>query len=141
MVHFTLIWNCFVFCQVFNLINCRDVSSDGMNGFAGLHKNFLTCFIIALIFTIQFLSCFTFLGRMFFEAGHTGGREFWVTIFAAASVLMANSLLKLIPESLVSKAPQLNEEEPIGGGSKLLAAYDAHGKGAVFQQRGAASVV
>ena len=33
MTHFTLCWNCFVFLQIFNLINCRDVSSNGMNGF------------------------------------------------------------------------------------------------------------
>lgn len=141
MIHFTLIWNCFVFCQFFNLINCRDVSSNGVNGFSGLHKNLMTCFILALIFATQFLSCFTFLGRMFFEAAHTGGREFWVTIFAAASVLLANVLLKFIPEGIMGKAPQLNETEPIGAGSKLLSAYDSHGKGAVFKANTGAAVV
>jgi magnesium-transporting ATPase (P-type) len=105
MIHFTLIWNTFVFCQVFNLICCRDVSNHGMNGFSGLHKNFMTYLIILIIFAVQFLSCFTFLGRIFFEAGRTGGREFLVTIVAAASVLLANCLLKLLPDSLLGKVP------------------------------------
>lgn len=124
MIHFTLIWNTFVFCQVFNLINCRDVTSNGMNGFSQLHRNFMTWLIILIIFAVQFLSCFTFLGRIFFEAHTTGGREFLVTIVAAAAILIANSLLKLMPESIFAKLPQLNEEEPIGAGSKLLSAYN-----------------
>jgi len=84
----------------------------------------MTWLIILIIFGVQFLSCFTFLGRIFFEAHTTGGREFLVTIVAAAAILVANSLLKLMPESLFAKLPQMNEEEPIGAGSKLLSAYN-----------------
>lgn len=64
-----------------------------------------------------------------------------MTIFAAASVLLANVLLKFIPEGIMGKAPQLNETEPIGAGSKLLSAYDSHGKGAVFKANTGAAVV
>ena len=113
----------FVFLQVFNLINCRDVSSSGRNGFSGLHKNLFTIMIILLIVGVQFLSCFTFLGRIFFEATYTGAREWMVCVVAASSVLLANALIKFIPESIFAKA-QLNEKEPIGGESRLLAAYD-----------------
>lgn len=139
MTHFTLCWNCFVFMQIFNLINCRDVSSSGMNGFQNLHRNFLTVMIILLIVGIQFLSCFTFLGRIFFEAAVTGGREWTVTIVAAASVLVANALLKLVPEGIFAKGPQLNEEEPIGGQSKLLTAFNSNAKGKAFQAPGGAA--
>lgn len=141
MIHFTLIWNTFVFCQVFNLICCRDVTNRGMNGFSGLHRNFMTYLIILVIFAVQFLSCFTFLGRMFFEAGHTGGREFLVTIVAACSVLVANCLLKLVPDSLLAKVPQMDEDTPIGGNSKILSAYNAQSKAKAFQPKGDAAVV
>ena len=122
-LHFTLVWNTFIFLNVFNLINCRDVSSSGRNGFSGLHKNLFTIMIILLIVGVQFLSCFTFLGRIFFEATYTGAREWMVCVVAASSVLLANALIKFIPESIFAKA-QLNEKEPIGGESRLLAAYD-----------------
>jgi len=36
MKHFTLIWNTFIFLQVFNLINCRDVGPDKLHGCGGL---------------------------------------------------------------------------------------------------------
>merc|ERR1719469_1499008 len=119
MIHMTLIWNTFVFMQIFNLINCRDVSVNGMNGFSGLHKNFMTYLILLIIFAVQFVSCFTGLGRIFFEAGPTGGREFLVTIVAASAVLLANCLLKLLPAydnqakakafKPVTAGPELNE--------------------------------
>lgn len=138
MEHFTLIWNTFVFLQVFNLINCRDVTSSGRNGFSGLHRNLMTIFIILLIIGVQFLSCFTFLGRIFFEAAHTGAREWMVCVVAASSVLMANALIKFIPESIFAKA-QLNEKEPIGGNSKFLKAYDSHAKKKAFKSEAAAA--
>lgn len=68
MLHFTLIWNTFVFLQVFNMINCRDVSATKMHGFTGLTRNFLTWLIILIIVGVQWASCFTFLGRPIFEA-------------------------------------------------------------------------
>ena len=138
MEHFTLIWNTFVFLQIFNLINCRDVSSSGRNGFSGLHRNYLTIFIILMIIGIQFLSCFTFLGRIFFEATYTGAREWMVCVVAASSVLLANALLKFVPESIFAKA-QLNEKEPIGRNSVFLAAYEKNAKGKAFNQPAAAA--
>jgi len=68
MLHFTLIWNTFVFLQLFNMINCRDVSATKMHGFTGLTRNFLTWLIILIIVAVQWASCFTFLGRPIFEA-------------------------------------------------------------------------
>jgi Ca2+ transporting ATPase len=49
MDHFTLIWNTFIFLQVFNLVNCRDVGGEKMHGCGGLLRNFLTWAIILLI--------------------------------------------------------------------------------------------
>jgi len=67
-LHFTLIWNTFVFLQVFNLINCRDVSATKTHGFSGLLRNTLTWIIILIIAAVQIVSCFTFIGVPIFEA-------------------------------------------------------------------------
>jgi len=73
MASYTLIWNTFIFLQLFNLINCRDVSATKMHGFANLHRNKFTVFIILVIVAVQSTACFTFLGRPIFEADiHTG---------------------------------------------------------------------
>jgi len=49
MAGFTLIFNTFIFLQIFNLINCRDISATKKHGFSGLHKNFLTWLILLIL--------------------------------------------------------------------------------------------
>ena len=122
--HFTLIWNTFIWLQFFNLINCRDVSAEKMHGCEKLHKNFLTWLILLIIAGVQVAGCFTFLGFLIFEARKTEGREFAVCVVAAASVIVANALLKLIPARWIAKMPALDESKALGGGSKLMSAYE-----------------
>jgi Ca2+-transporting ATPase len=122
--HFTLIWNTFIWLQFFNLINCRDVSAEKMHGCEKLHKNFLTWLILLIIGGVQVAGCFTFLGFLIFEARKTEGREFAVCVVAAASVIVANALLKLIPARWIAKMPALDESKALGGGSKLMSAYE-----------------
>ena len=130
MEHMTLVWNCFIFLQWFNLINCRDISPTKMHGFSALHRNLLSIFVLLVIFGVQFLACFTFLGRPIFETQTVTAREFAVCVVAGASVLIANALLKAIPERWISKMPTLDEKKAIGGNSKMMAAYNkqAHAK-------------
>lgn len=124
--HFTLIFNTFIWLQVFNLINCRDVSAKKMHGFTNLHTNLNTWVILAIIIGVQVLACFDFLkvGTIFFLTTSITGREFAVTVVCAASILAANALLKLVPERWVSKMPSLDESKSIGAGSKLVAGFN-----------------
>ena len=57
-----------------------------------------------------------------------------VCVVAASSVLLANALLKFVPESIFAKA-QLNEKEPIGQNSRILAAYNTGAKGKAFKPK------
>ena len=124
--HFTLIFNTFIWLQVFNMINCRDVSAKKMHGFTGLFSNFMTLIILAIIIGVQVLACFDFLkvGTLFFLTDRITGREFAVTVVCASSLLAANALLKLVPERWVSKMPTLDESKSIGAGSKLVSGFD-----------------
>lgn len=47
--HFTLIFNTFIWLQIFNMINCRDVSPRKMHGFSGILSNYMTWIIILII--------------------------------------------------------------------------------------------
>ena len=53
-VHTTLIFNAFVFCQLFNEFNARSIFDD-LNVFAGLHKNPIFSFVIITTAIFQFL--------------------------------------------------------------------------------------
>jgi len=122
---YTLIFNTFIFLQVFNLINCRDVSATKKHGFAGLLRNKLTIFVLLIIVGVQFAACFTFLGVPVFKT-YTGtqGQHFAVTVVSASSILLANALLKMIPETWLPKRMSLDESKSIGGSSKMMQAFD-----------------
>lgn len=161
-LHFTLVWNTFIFLNVFNLINCRDVSPTKMHGFGGLIRNKLTLFIILIIIAVQITACFTFLGFPIFKAslvlddtrdpekeGEEGepyndaGRHFAISVVCGASILLVNALLKLIPSRWISKMPQLDESKSIGGNTRIMAAYDKQAKSKAFsgKKTGAAEQV
>jgi len=148
MCGLTLIFNTFIFLQIFNMINCRDVSATKKHGFAGLHRNFLTWIILLVLIAVQFAACFTFLGVPVFETslkyytsievldekivtdfeGTERGRYFAITVVSAAAILLINALLKLIPQRWISKMPQLDENRAIGADSKLVSMYDRSAK-------------
>lgn len=140
MQHFTVIFNTFIFLQFFNLVNCRDVSAAKLHGFHGLHKNFMTWVVLLIIFGVQFLSCFTWLFRPIFETQPVGARAFAVSVAMAASVVLANTLLKFIPEKWISKMPEINEENAVGKNSFLTQTFDEQSKQKAYVPQSAAAV-
>ena len=138
MEHFTLIWNCFVFLQFFNLINCRDVSAHKMHGFSQLYRNISTMMVLLIILGVSFFACFTFLGRAVFEASKQDGREYLITIVMGASVLLINCLLKFIPDRWVAKMPSMDESKSVGANNALMNAYNKQAQAKAFQKKGAA---
>eukprot|EP00826_Nyctotherus_ovalis_P026721 TRINITY_DN2084_c0_g1_i5.p1 TRINITY_DN2084_c0_g1~~TRINITY_DN2084_c0_g1_i5.p1 ORF type:complete len:513 (-),score=114.30 TRINITY_DN2084_c0_g1_i5:167-1705(-) len=54
-VHLTMVFQTFVFLQVFNLLNCRCLKDDELNVFEGVHKNWVFIFIVVLIVSVQFV--------------------------------------------------------------------------------------
>jgi len=124
-MHYTLIWNTFIFLQIFNLINCRDVGPTKMHGCGGLLRNTLTWLIILMIIAIQAAACKTFLGYLFFQTDIVDTRHFCITIVCGASVLIAGMLFKLVPNRWIEgRMPSLDESRAIGGSSKLMSAYE-----------------
>lgn len=138
MRHFTICFNCFIFLQFFNMILCRDVSATGNHYFSGLHRNFMTWLILICIFTVQFFACFTWLGRPIFETRVIQPRDFAVSVACASSLIVASILLKMIPESLVSKIPSLDEDKSLGSENAIMRVYDEQATGEFPMNAGAA---
>ena len=51
-MHYTMIFNTFVFCQVFNEINSRKLGEKEYNVFAGFFNNFLFLFVILITIAV-----------------------------------------------------------------------------------------
>mgnify|MGYP002050360855 CR=1 FL=1 len=136
MQHFTLIWNTFIFLQVFNLVNCRDVGPDKLHGCGGIQRNFLTWFIILIIVVVQATACKTFIGRILFEAAIVETRHFMITVVCGASCMLASTLFKLIPNRWIEgRMPSLDESKAIGGNSKLMSAYENQANAKAFNRK------
>ena len=135
MTGYTCIFNTFIFLQIFNMVNCRDVSPNKKHGCAGIHRNMLTWVILLVLIAVQIFACFTFLGVPVFETSlyvktnDQAGRNFAITLVSAASIFVMNALMKCVPVRWVKKiVPRLNENKAIGGKSRLMQAYERHGK-------------
>merc|ERR1711879_903866 len=62
---YTLIFNSFIICQLFNLVACRKINPKEYNIFSGLHKNFVFLAILIGEFIVQvFLVGFTWEGHV-----------------------------------------------------------------------------
>lgn len=66
-------------------------------------------------------------------------RDFFVCVMSASSVLVANAMLKAIPARWIAKMPTLDESKAIGGGSKLMSAYDNQAKAKAYVQKDVAA--
>lgn len=108
--HFTLIFNTFVFCQVFNFMNCRKIHEEwnvwegkqffyftSSNICLGVTKNMFFCIIVGAIAGLQLL--IGNLGGLPLHVSYHGmAISQWVIAIAfAAFSLVWNFILKLIP--------------------------------------------
>jgi Ca2+-transporting ATPase len=94
-VHYTLIFNIFVYCQVFNEFNARSVSPDKMNVFAGVLSNwiFLAIFVgtfLVQIILVQFCGPFATTAPLSFA-------HWVISVALGAGSIPIGFLIRLIP--------------------------------------------
>ncbi|KAG9013997.1 hypothetical protein FRB94_000194 [Tulasnella sp. JGI-2019a] len=116
----TLVFNTFVFCQIFNSINCRRIDS-GKNIFAGISKNWY--FIIITLFEIAVQVLIAFFGGAAFAVHHMSGKFWGVSIALGFGSIPLGYLIRCIPEEsaerfferfhLKRKTPVLPVENPM----------------------------
>jgi len=108
----TMVFNTFVFLQIFNEINCRRIDNR-LNVFSGIHKN---AYFICIFFFIAIAQFFivTFGGNAF-KTVKLSGAQWGICILLGFFSLPLGMIIRLLPDSIVSaclpKAPQ--EAEPV----------------------------
>lgn len=106
----TLIFNTFVYCQVFNLINAR-VAGQDMSIFDGLFSNWVFLFIFVLIGGLQ--AILSELGKDAFDTINMTAKEWGICIGFGAGSLVIGAILRLIrlPDRTTEKLDALREEK------------------------------
>lgn len=92
--HLTIIFNTFVFCQVFNEINARSIADD-MNAFKGLHHSPL--FIAIIIFTVMAQYGIIQYGGDFVRTVGLSNDQWIKCILLGGLSLPLGGLMRLIP--------------------------------------------
>lgn len=96
IAHITVIFNTFVFCQVFNEVNARSIGDD-MNVFKGLYKNPL--FIMIIMFTVAAQYGIVEFGGDFVKTTPLSEDQWWKCILLAALTLPLGGIMRLFPVS------------------------------------------
>jgi len=141
--HETLLFQTFMMMNFFNMINCRvlgknpteeqihsDVANAGerreMNPFAGIHRNWW--FLIILIGEINLqlaMVQYPSMGYIFMTTPLTWGMHLTAFLLGASTLGVA-ALVKLTPEKLLLKFPQLDEsDEYVKKQQQKLASFDS----------------
>ncbi|KAH9025710.1 hypothetical protein EDB83DRAFT_2526782 [Lactarius deliciosus] len=90
----TLVFNAFVFAQIFNLFNCRRLDQK-LNVFEGVSKDRYFMAIISIEVAVQVLICF--VGGAAFGVTHIGAREWCISVALGCISLPLGALIRLIP--------------------------------------------
>jgi len=96
----TLVFNAFVFAQIFNSINCRRLDRK-LNVFEGISRNWYFIAITLIEIAVQIL--IVLVGASAFQVTHIGGREWGISIALGVVSLPLGALIRLLPNEPFEK--------------------------------------
>ena len=96
-----LIFNLYVWCQLFNQVNCRSLNRD-LNFFKGLHRNYW--FLGIILIEVSFQVLISYKGGAAFSVTPMQGREWAITIIGGIISWPVGLLIRLIPTQPIEDA-------------------------------------
>ena len=120
--HYTILFNTFIFMQIFNFFNARKLGVREFNMFSRTFNNWLFLGVLALIILAQ-VAMVEFGGRMF-NVAPLNGKQWAGCIIWGAGVLLVSVILKLTPEHWVDKIPVKLDEKNFNPNDPVMAAYN-----------------
>ncbi|ESK85120.1 calcium-transporting atpase [Moniliophthora roreri MCA 2997] len=97
----TLVFNAFVFAQIFNSVNSRRLDSQ-LNIFEGMHRNLYFVVITLLEIAIQVL--IVFVGGAAFQVVRVAGREWGISLALGFVAIPLGAVIRLLPDGPFERA-------------------------------------
>jgi len=111
LVHYTIVFNVFMFMQIFNMFNARKLLKTDLNIFANFFNNWAFIFILIGIILAQV--AMTMIGGPLFQTTALTGVQWIVCVSIGFSSWIAGVVLKVSPDTWVEKIPfRINEDAP-----------------------------
>jgi len=92
----TMVFNAFVFAQIFNSVNCRRLDNK-LNIFEGISRNYYFMGITLLEMAIQ--TVIVFVGGAAFQVTRVGGREWGISLALGVVSIPLGALIRLLPSA------------------------------------------
>jgi len=123
--HYTIIFNFFVMCQIFNFMNARKIREE-FNIFGGIFNNPLFLVIVFGIFGIQLI--IGNLGGLVFEVSfkHLDVKQWLILIAIASFTLLWSVIMKLIPVGKLCPKAGKKMTDPLQSSSKIMSVKRSH---------------
>lgn len=114
LVHYTLLFQCFVMMNLFNMFNCRVVSGEKekeYNIFANIHKNWYFLIILMIELNAQFFMIgYSWAGIMFQTAPLTFSMQLTAVLLGLGSWIVA-AAVKATPFRYTEIFPHMAEKD------------------------------
>ncbi|OUM57741.1 hypothetical protein PIROE2DRAFT_21450 [Piromyces sp. E2] len=104
----TMVFNTFVFLQIFNEINCRRIDNR-LNVFSGIHKN--VYFIVIFLFIVVAQIIIVFFGGSAFKTTPLSWEQWLICILLGFFSLPLGMVIRIIPDSAFAACLPKNPEE------------------------------
>ncbi len=121
MTHFTIIFQTFIFMQIFNSINCRKLGMKEYNVFSGFFNNWLFLMILGIEILVQLIMVEWF-GSIVQATPLTNEMNASCIVLGAGTLIVATAL-KVTPAQWVERIPfkidenkKFDENDAIMGG-------------------------
>ncbi len=108
-VHYTIVFNAFVFMQIVNFINARKLKTSEVNVFEGFFNNPMFLGIEVTIFVMQIL--FVELGGRAIKTAPLSAGQYLACFLIGAFSLIIGFIIKKVPASYFNNIQILKEEE------------------------------
>jgi Ca2+-transporting ATPase len=96
----TVIFNTFVWLQIFNEINCRRLDNK-LNVFSGIRRNVF--FMIIMVIMVGCQTLIIFVGGPAFSVTRLDGYQWLISICLGFLVLPAGAIVRIMPNQLIKK--------------------------------------
>merc|ERR1712167_275061 len=95
--HYTILFNLFVYCQIWNEFNARSIGDDGLAAFRGLHKNAM--FAGVIFFTVALQLFMTQVSGDFTRTTALNTHDWFWSVVLAFLVIPMGIIKRFIPVS------------------------------------------
>jgi Ca2+ transporting ATPase len=131
--HFTVIFNTFVWMQIFNFLNARKLK-DEINVVGGIQRNPMFMGIVVLIIVLQIILAQVGGRALNVSTNGMNVSQWFIGIGLAAIGLIWSVILKVIPFQKFCPKLGNKQTDPLKSGSKILSVKRTHSQGSLTRK-------